>query len=412
VTATDSFGVVYENGTTNYGPSGSTTLYLTVVGLGTIEYDDPDSGWIAAPSDLVAMVAGSVSVRALPIPSDASFPPGNPVWSGLASGTGSTATASFASVSLVPGDLSITATLGTGSNASSSGISATTFKLITSFVPAEAFTGESFTAVGVGERGGMNFDPAPVGTPMPNTYWVLSGVGTMLNNGASTNSSGQWFGGVTSGTANFTINIANGPSKGKSAPLGPISVYLPSGGSEINDPAFYDYHEPPDASAGCNAIITLQPNNVSFDALEFGETNVVASTATGDLSILSKTPHMSTSQTPIGEIYWNSIITNNSYGNQPGKGSNSLDDQISVDVAPSGTVPYFSGGNAVYNIPWNYEIAQLNGQYTVATQLPGSPIAQAASDTASGGASISKLSANDTTTTASPKHDFQLKLGN
>lgn len=119
VAGTDSF-ILTDSSTspatvTSTSRSGSTLLYITVVAIGGLQYLTPNAGYVAVPSVLNVLNGKSITFRALPAPSDASFPTGKPVWGGTsgASGTGPTVTVTFSTTSSSLTDYkTVTATCG------------------------------------------------------------------------------------------------------------------------------------------------------------------------------------------------------------------------------------------------------------------------------------------------------------
>ncbi len=431
VTGTDSFTLTDSSisppTVTSQSLSATTTLEITVVTIGDIQYNDPDNGWVSIPSDFVAMDGTTSPVRAMPVPSDASFPSGQPVWGGIASGSGTTATATFSTDSTDVGDETITATLGSTTSqavsaahaASTSAASptplqvsrqATTFKLTPKLLPDVTFPGRSVTNFGVGEYITLDFDVKPVGTPMPGTVWSTSGyphaggsvsAGQLLDDGAI-GERGSYWAGVSPGSGGpFRLSVTTGPSKGKSVTASSIAIVAPNSQmTEEKDTHYAEFHinaiDPAgyqgNASAGFKGIVSILPNTVSFTKIQFGEINCVASTGTGDLSGATQMPHIDTRRTPLNQIAYNDVAIDPTNGNVPAVQGIGHDDQVTVDVQPNDSTGQWVAGDATYNIGWYYHVYKLDGSFSADTLIRNMPqVLHIGSD---GSASITKGNAS------------------
>ena len=417
VSATDNFNVTHNGTTTPQSASGSTTLEICVVGLGAIQYNDPDQGWIALPSPLTALTGTSVDLKALPVPADASFPPGQPTWGGIASGSGATATADFSGVSQTVGDKSITVTLGAGDQKVVSSSSATSFDLKPYMVANDDFAGRSETQFGVGEIAQIFANPVPAVSA--GLKWSASGVANLFDDGNGTGD-GQFFAGVQSGGTSFTVTIQQGPSKGKTKQISATSV-TPSAITEVKDPGREEYHTVGsyrganggtvlgNASAGFAGIIHVTPTNVSFTAIQVRETDVTATTATGDLASATSLYHSGGTDGmggggPNPNVRWNSVSSGDAkLGCIVGAG----DDQVIVDAPPSIFPPPYHGGDADYEIPFNYRVRNLDGTYTPSTTLPGT-VSQTEHIGNDGAATISKGGTTSSKNLTDPAEDLSL----
>jgi len=443
VTGTDSFTLTDSSisppTVTSQSLSATTTLEITVVTIGDIQYNDPDNGWVSIPSDFVAMDGTTSPVRAMPVPSDASFPSGQPVWGGIASGSGTTATATFSTDSTDVGDETITATLGSTTSqavsaahaASTSAASptplqvsrqATTFKLTPKLLPSVTFPGRSVTSFGVGEEVTLDFNVVPIGTPMPETVWSIQGLprpggggsstGQLLDDGAVGERGEFWAGAKPGSDFTFKLAVTSGPSKGKSVASANISVVAPNSQTfEDKDFSYGDYHYQGDASAGFVGVLTLLPGNVSFTRTQFGEVNCVPSSATGSLVDLASSPHMS--GVAIGSAKWRDVSIDPKYGNtptipyDPNAPSNPdygkiVKDAVRLDLPPhtsSGQWENAAGqwvtGDVTFQIPWLYHVYNLDGSTTTDQKI--TVVSQVGHVSADGSATHKKSNASSLT---------------
>ena len=412
VTATDSFTLTDSTTSpatvTSQSQASSTTLLITVVVVGDIQYNDPDNGWVSIPSDFTAMKGTTSPVRAIPNPSDALFPSGQLVWGGIASGTGTTATATFSTDSTSVGDEVISVTLGGGTSQSTStnhlatanaasasqGASrqATTYRVIPKLAPYDMFPNRSLTSLGVGEQALCTVEVKPVNSPMPATFWTIQGLPAP---GGGSQGSGQlngngllglpaiFWAGTTPGS-NFTLQLSinSGPSKGKSVNTGNMSIVAPAPVNMKRDPLSGDYHQQYTASAGFRGIWALSPSNVSFNSIEFGEKNCMASIATGCLAASANKLHMpgfaptAINYGPVSNIdgFGNTPIIPSDH---PATPQDILDDSNAFRQFPHDTSGNqwedSSGvwvvGDATYNIPQMYHVKQLDGSFAPDKQV-------------------------------------------
>jgi len=447
VTGTDSFTLTDSSTSpptvTSQSQSGSTTLEITVVTISDIQYNDPDNGWVSIPSDFVAMDGTTSPVRAIPSPSDASFPSGQPVWGGIASGSGTTATATFSTDSTNAGDETITATLGSATSqaatsahmastntASSNTLQvsdeATTFQLTPNLLPAVTFPNRSVTSFGVGERVTLDFNVMPVGTPMPETVWSIQNspspggaghaAGQLLDNGAVGERGDFWAGTTPGSYFTFKLSVTSGPSMGKSVSSSQITIVAPSSQTTENrDPNYSDYHanrvdstsHQGDASAGFLAIISILPGTVSFTQTQFGEMNCNASSASGCLTpLLTDEGH--DSNVPIGKIDYNSVVIDSKYGNVPynSQANQEAEDEVTIDVTTGDiTSSKWQSGDATYNIGWYYHVYNLDGSFSADTLIR--TITQVEHIGSDGSASITKDKATSSQSLNSPDNQKQ-----
>ncbi len=376
VTGTDRFTLTDSSTSpptvTSQSKSGPTTLNITVVTIGSIQYKDPQSGWIACPSPLYVMKGTSVQFKAIPSPSDASFPSGNPTWSGSASGSSATASASFSTASTsLTNYMPVTATCG-----SSVTVNAVVYTLASALSPQDDFVGRSYTTYGLGETINLSFQsvPAVSSANIGGLQWFLnSGGGAPISGSDGT---ANYACATTADSPTLALTISSGPSAGMSVPVS-ISVVAPTNAYGV----LYSnvWHNYGYCSVGFEWTAYYLPKNVSFYNLKFLESQCPASTATGMwIDPKNYAPHpVDTTHYPGGQKGVPPTPLNAGHGNAA-TGSAVFGDPtngfIGLDTAQM-EVPYWdNGGTEVWPIPWTYSVS-IPGhvatpyiQFTTATQ--------------------------------------------
>jgi len=361
VTGTDRFTLTDSSTNpptvTSQSKSGSTTLNITVVTLGSIQYKDPQSGWIACPSPLYVMKGTSVQFKAIPSPSDASFPSGNPTWGGTSgvSGTGATTNATFSTQSASVGDTkTVTATCG---NTASTDV--VVYTLQPAFSPEDFFAGRSLSQYGLGEVIYLSFSaiPAVPASNIGGLQWFLnSGSGALTS---ATNGTGTFTCGATPGSPDLELTVVSGPSAGQSVPAN-ISVIAPSNAYAVRVSGIE--HQQNWVSIGIQLEAYYLPKTVSFGNLQWKESDVAASTATG-FFLDSR----------------NGLPDTNHHAATAWLGADSGDADLGTFIGMKDTaefdLPHWdNGGTLVWPIPWNYRVVMPGGtvsspcQFTTATQ--------------------------------------------
>ena len=89
-----------------FGLTDSDYAMIRVLEVQKIQYDDPDTGWTDVPNPLYVNRNTTVTFKAIPNPSGASWPGGKPVWGGNSgtSGAGSTKAVQFTTASTSTSD--------------------------------------------------------------------------------------------------------------------------------------------------------------------------------------------------------------------------------------------------------------------------------------------------------------------
>jgi hypothetical protein len=152
--------------------------YVVVVGVGTIKYNDPQTGWTDMPDPLYVFKGTTVSFKALAVPSGAPWPYGKPVWGGSAgaTGTGETTSVALNSVSSSTSDYK-TVTAECGNTVT---VNVLVYDLTGNLVPEDNFSGRSQTDYGLEELVGLSYTTSPSGiSGLPVQWTIESGVGTL-----------------------------------------------------------------------------------------------------------------------------------------------------------------------------------------------------------------------------------------
>jgi len=243
---------------------------VTIVEVDKIQYNDPDTGYTDISGTLYVHKGKTVTFKAIPDPSTASWPSDKPVWGGSsgASGTGETTDVIFNTLSSTLSDYkTVTATCG---NTVTANIVVFDFEGV--FTPDDDFEDRSISDYGLEETVALTFTTDPTGVTAAQAgglEWTLDGVGELTN--AGNDGTANYDAKETEGNPWFTLAIKSGPSKYdfKSYNKG---VIPPSVGY------FYSAYTPPHiwhkqgyASVGFEGIIYIGPKHVSFSNIWFKE---------------------------------------------------------------------------------------------------------------------------------------------
>lgn len=383
VTAADSFKLTDSSTSpatvTSQSQSGSTTLYITVVALDRIQYNDPQNGWIACPSPLYVMKGTSVQFKAIPSPADASFPSGQPTWSGAATGSGATASAIFSSASSSLSDYK-TATATCGNSVSCNGV---VYTLTPALSPQDFFVNRSLIQYGLGEVTYLNFTalPAVTSAQIGGLKWFLS------NGGDSALTSGVDGTGTLTCSSSpsspiITLQIFNGPSSGKSV-ASSISVIAPSNAYAVHldNVAHTQYL----CSVFMHTDAYYLPKTVSFSHLQWRESDVAASIANGCFT----NSNNNNGSPPDTSHHANSVWIAASPTADESAENGGLGTFVNeVDTAGFSVPNPDNGGELTWPIPWNYRVVKSDGSYSASVQF--ATAVQDMNATSAGAASVSK----------------------
>jgi len=316
---------------------------VTVVKVDKIEYNDPDTGWtyIQDSPDCALYVRKETTVtfKAIPEPSDASWPSGKPIWGGSsgASGTGETTDVIFNELSSTLSDYK-------------------TEEVALSF-------DTDPWSVTAGQAGGLE-------------WTKLDGVGALSN--AGNDGTADYDAEHVSGVVTVRITIKSGPSKGKFESYGK-DIILPSG-TRMTRVSGNVWHIQYSASAGIALYYWLDPTHVSFSNLTFGEDSCPATGATGIYITAPPGNHAQSGPVDIGD------------GNITTGCRVQAEDQVG-----SLRNPWGSGGTYTWSIPTQY-IDNTSTRNTFGSNQNHVPVLQANGDaTMNKGGQSGSAALNDVT---------------
>lgn len=259
------------------------SITVTVVKVDEIQYNDPNTGWTDA-STLYVHLGTTVQFKAIPDPCDASWPSGKPVWGGTsgASGTGSTTSVTFNLLSSSTSDYK-TVTAECGNTVT---VNVIVFDFTGTLTPDDNFAGRSQTQYGLEETVALAFTTSPTGISASQAgglEWTKhSGVGALSN--AGDDGTADYDAKETVGNVKFRLTIKSGPSKGRYKQYD-RTVIAPSG-TRMTRTTSNVWHINNTASAGIQLYYWLDPKEVSFRNLTFGEDSCPATPAWGVCSTI------------------------------------------------------------------------------------------------------------------------------
>ncbi|MGB7209699.1 MAG: hypothetical protein WBD27_13635 [Pyrinomonadaceae bacterium] len=341
---------------------------VQVVTVQKIQYKGPNnSAYADATGTLYVLKDTEVSFKAIPNPSTATFPSGQPVWSGTsgATGTGQTKSVTFSTVSSSTSNFkTVVATAGN----SSMTVNVVVYDLEKVIAPVETWTGRATTTFGLKELVNLSTTITPSGvtsTQAGGLEWgIASGTGTVESH-ADNNGTGSFTAPAHPGNTTLKMNVVSGPSKDRNVTQD-VTTIKPSGTNFALSTG--RKHTQGRVSAGFKAIIYFEPKTVSFKNIAFSEGACDAQTA-GYLSSATS-PHAAGQQSQI-------LLCNGSTGC---RGFNEDTCYMFHPENPSPT-PYGSGSKN-WPIPWSYHYGSESGSLFIVNQLLTSD--------ASGNATISK----------------------
>ena len=245
-----------------------------VLGIQKIQYQEPNtSNYIDITGNLFVLKGTSVTFKAIPRPANATFPSGQPTWSGTsgATGTGQTISVAFNTKSSSTTDYkTVVANTNNGTPVT---VNVVVFELTGTLNPQDYFYGRSTTNFGLLEKIDLGFITSPsVTTQQLGTLrWTINqGTGSVTNN-ANLNGSGIFNADRVSGSVRLALGIESGPSKGATVLSDIISVVAPSGAYIVKNPDIPVLHCQNYSSVGFQGFVYLTPKDVSFSNLYFKE---------------------------------------------------------------------------------------------------------------------------------------------
>ena len=356
VSATDSYTLTDSSTNpptvTPESQSGSTTLEVVVVIVGDIQYNDPQNGWTSVSGPLYDLKGNSITLKAIPMPTDASFPSGYPTWGGSsgASGTGATTTVSPSTLSASTTDYkTITASCG---NIDSSNM--VVFDLVPQATPTDnTVPNHNSSHIGVGEKLNLSYTTLPPGlgsAQIGNVSWSISGDGAFTSL-----SPYQYQAGITGGGVTLTLKIMTGSSAGGSRTLTEL-IFAPTLAYQVNKDGTI-YHNKGTASVGFCGWYCISPNDVSFANVQVRETDCTPSTATGSMSGYSVYYHMGGKNGPPVVAPWDNLTFDNSLSAPSWR---AVDYDQSGFQKPADTANYpstgYGTGEADWQIPFSFHV--------------------------------------------------------
>jgi len=314
---------------------------VTVVAVDKIQYNDPDTGYTDVSGTLYVNKGTTVTFKAIPDPPDASWPSGKPVWGGTsgASGTGETTNVTFNTLSSSTSDYkTVTAECG---NTVTANVIVFNFEGV---LTPDFFSGRSQTNYGLEELVSLTFTTNPTGVTAAQAgelEWSGTGSGTVSN--AGNDGTADYDAKEIHGPAFLGLKVLSGPSKDDYKSYWRV-VIKPTGTRMTRVDPNTVWHIQYVASAGIALYYWLDPTNVSFSNLTFGED---ACNITNDSGCWVGAPGH----------------TQNTFGGITGGDSTTGCRVIVVDEALSAINPWGSAGAYTWSIPTQY-IDDTSGRNT------------------------------------------------
>jgi len=249
---------------------------VTIVEVDKIQYQNPSSSqWVDISATLYVKWKHTVKFKAVPNPSDASWPTSKPVWGGTsgASGSGSTTQVFFDGLSSSIGDYK-TVTASCGNTVTTNVI---IYELIAVTTPRDNFIGGSNTRYGVSEHVDLEYDIAPEGLTaiqVGGWQWSVSpaDVGEIKHGDKVSDGVALYVAPLTADvdSVTLTLTLQSGPCEGAHIDC-EKTIIEPDGGACVKRDGSSIWHKHNTFSIGLNSNMYLRPKDVSFKWLEFKE---------------------------------------------------------------------------------------------------------------------------------------------
>lgn len=244
---------------------------VTVMGVQKLQYQS-GANFEDIAGTLYVLKGSSVTFKALPNPANATWPSGQPVWSGTsgATGTGPTVSVTFSQASSSANDFkTVIATHGAPVTAN-----VVVYDLTAVFTPENNFSGRSLGSFGVEELVTLGFTATPSVTASQagGLRWRIVTTGTgngTLSASANDDGTGTYNAPDTAKAITLAITVVAGPSKDREKSVD-ITIVEPTGGT-ISAPGNGIKHTNNSWSCGFIGDIRLTPTNVSFYNMLFYE---------------------------------------------------------------------------------------------------------------------------------------------
>ncbi len=322
----------------------SKTTKIAVIEVEKIQYKIGSGDYADVPNPLIVAKGADVNFKAIKSPAVVTWPSGKPVWGGEASGTGETTSVTFNTTSINSTDYK-TVTAECGNTVTANVI---VFDFEGTLTPVDDFDQRSKTKYGLYEQVVLDFTTIPEGITASQAgglRWMKSsGVGA-VSNAENDDGTADYDAQVTAGAVTLRLtNLSSGIYKSYS-----MTVVAPSGTrmTRVNINVFHTKYT---ASAGIALYYWLDPKDVSFTYLSFGEGSCAAENTTG--IFVSRGDH---EENEFGEILGGDI-TNGCRVSLP-------------DQAWESRNPWFPGGTFTWNIPTQY-IVGTTFRYTFGNNQP------------------------------------------
>jgi len=331
-TPTDSGHYMYR---ATFGSQQKTSQTVTFIKVEKLQYKEPGGSWTDVGSSTLYVLKGTkVQFKAIPHPAGG-WPSGKPVWGGTAgaSGTGEKKSVKFKTLSSSSSDAkTVTATCGNTETAD-----VVVFELTGTLTPDDNFAGRNQKKYGIEETVDLDFTTTPTGITAAQAgglEWTKkSGKGAVSS--AGNDGTADYDAEHTKGSVKLRITIKSGPSKGKHRTY--KRKIIPPSGTRMTRATGNVRHTRGTASAGIALHYWLNPTDVSFSNLEFGED---ACPATGATGIYVTSPPGNHGQNTFGAILGGNSVT--------GCRVNSMDGAWTIRN------PWAPGGRFTWRIPTQY----------------------------------------------------------
>jgi hypothetical protein len=280
--------------TTNVICTGKTYASVAVVSVQKIQYKTPGtSTYVDITGTQYVLKGTTVEFKAIPDPATATFPSGQPVWSGTsgATGTGVTKSVPFNTASSSSTDYKTVIATAAGPPKT---VNVIVYDLDKAFAPVDTWAGRAETTFGLKELVNLSITITPSGvtsTQAGGLEWsIVSGTGT-LESHADNNGTGSFTAPASPGNTTLKLNVLSGPSKDKNITQD-VTTIKPSGTRLVKADGRRHVHNIVDA--GFTAIVYLDPTNVSFKNITISEDTCPAVTAGYFSGVVS--PHPASTQ--------------------------------------------------------------------------------------------------------------------
>ena len=340
-------------------PSVSPNANLTVIpGVQKLQYQEPNTtNFIDITNTLYILKGTAVTFKALPNPANATFPNGQPTWSGTsgATGTGQTKSVTFNTKSTSTTDYkTVIASTGTPKI-----VNVIVYELTGTLNPQDYFNSRSTDRYGLKEDVNLGFlvTPNVTAQQMGDLTWkIISGSGTLNN---TTTGLDIYTAPKIVGDVILKIEIQMGPSKGTGLQYNK-TIVAPSGAYIIKSLALPDLiHCQGFSSVGFMGDVKLLPKDVSFANLYFREGGGRLNANGFYISDDGRQHQPTAFMTQITDC--NIVL-----------GCNAFLDEIYTGKWSPDPVLGFYYGNATWNIDWLYAFnADINPIFNGQTRFTG-----------------------------------------